>query len=170
MAPNTWLAPFSFLMEGVLLSIVACFGLIGNLLSFIILSTQEAHKTFHNLLLLLSIFDMVSIQTYEISSDFFSTRISLQNRCSRLDFFCLGLPCYICLSFCPAKTDYRPAGNFSPPFSASNSSYCSYWNGKILVLQENKNNNSSLPILPAFLSSQLSSHNLYYRLDLFTVL
>ena len=48
---------------------VAGFGLLGNFLSFIILSTQEAHKTFHNLLLLLSIFDMVNIQSYRVLSD-----------------------------------------------------------------------------------------------------
>ena len=70
MPQSTWLTTFSFLLEGVLLSVVAGFGLIGNLLSFIILSTQEVNKTFHNLLLLLSIFDMVSIQTSKIVSDF----------------------------------------------------------------------------------------------------
>ena len=54
-----WFETFSFLVEGVLLAIIASFGLVGNILSFIILSTQAVHKTFHNLLLLLSIFDMV---------------------------------------------------------------------------------------------------------------
>ena len=71
MAPSTWLTTLSFLLEGVLLSIVAGFGLIGNLLSFIILSTQDVHKTFNNLLLLLSIFDMVNIHTSKILSRLF---------------------------------------------------------------------------------------------------
>ena len=55
-----WLTSFAFVVEGIILIMVACFGLVGNILSFIILSTQEVHKTFHNLLMLLSGFDMVS--------------------------------------------------------------------------------------------------------------
>ena len=61
-----WLSTVSFLLGGVLLAIVASFGLIGNILSFIILSTQAVHKTFHNLLLLLSIYDMVSTQQFPL--------------------------------------------------------------------------------------------------------
>ena len=53
------LATITFLVEGVLLLLVACVGLVGNILSFMVLSTQGLQKTFHNLLLLLNIFDLV---------------------------------------------------------------------------------------------------------------
>ena len=56
---DTLLATITFLVEGVLLLLVACVGLVGNILSFMVLSTQGLQKTFHNLLLLLNIFDMV---------------------------------------------------------------------------------------------------------------
>ena len=59
MESSPWLTRFTFVVEGVLPSIIACFGLVGNILFFVILSTQEVHKTFHNLLLMLSAFDMV---------------------------------------------------------------------------------------------------------------
>ena len=57
---NTLLPTITFLVEGVMLVLVACVGLVGNILSFMVLSTQGLQKTFHNLLLLLNIFDMVS--------------------------------------------------------------------------------------------------------------
>ena len=57
---NSFLDKVTFLLEGVLLLTVACIGLVGNFLSFIVLNTQQHQKTFHKLLLLLNIFDMVS--------------------------------------------------------------------------------------------------------------
>ena len=57
---DTLLATITFLVEGVMLVLVDCVGLVGNTLSFMVLSTQGLQKTFHNLLLLLNIFDMVS--------------------------------------------------------------------------------------------------------------
>ena len=57
---DTLLDTITFLVEGVMLVLVACVGLVGNILSFMVLSTQGLQKTFHNLLLLLNIFDMVS--------------------------------------------------------------------------------------------------------------
>ena len=57
---DSWLATITFLVEGVMLLTVACLGLVGNIFSFIVLTTQGIQRTFHNLLLLLSIFDMVS--------------------------------------------------------------------------------------------------------------
>ena len=52
-------AMVTFLVEGVMLLVVATVGLVGNILSFLVLSTKGLQKTFHNLLLLLNIFDMV---------------------------------------------------------------------------------------------------------------
>ena len=57
---NSWLVYIHFLVEGVMLLTVASVGLVGNILSFIVLNTKGLQKTFHKLLLLLNIFDMVS--------------------------------------------------------------------------------------------------------------
>ena len=54
------MAIITFLVEGVMLMTVASVGLVGNILSFLVLNTQGLQKTFHKLLLLLNIFDMVS--------------------------------------------------------------------------------------------------------------
>ena len=58
---SSWVSQMTFLVEGVFLLLVACIGLLGNILSFILLSKQGLQKTFHNLLLLLNIFDMVRL-------------------------------------------------------------------------------------------------------------
>ena len=50
----------TFLLEGVLLLAVALVGLSGNLISFVTIFSQKIQKTFHNLLFLLTVFDMVS--------------------------------------------------------------------------------------------------------------
>ena len=47
--------------QGVVLLIVALIGLTGNLVSFISIFSQKVQKTFHNLLFLLTLFDMVSL-------------------------------------------------------------------------------------------------------------
>ena len=57
---NSWVAIITFLVEGVMLMTVASVGLVGNILSFLVLNTQGLQKTFHKLLLLLNIFNMVS--------------------------------------------------------------------------------------------------------------
>ena len=57
---NSWLVYTNFLVQGVLLLTVAIVGLVGNILSFIVLNTKGLQKTFQKLLLLLNIFDMVS--------------------------------------------------------------------------------------------------------------
>lgn len=49
----------TFIFEGIVLLIVALVGLVGNLASFITILSQKVQKTFHSLLFLLSIFDMV---------------------------------------------------------------------------------------------------------------
>jgi len=51
---------FCWLVEGVLILLVGGVGLAGNSLSLIIFSRQKVHRIFHNLLLTLTIFDMVS--------------------------------------------------------------------------------------------------------------
>ena len=51
----------TFIFEGIVLLIVALVGLVGNLASFITIFSQKVQKTFHSLLFLLSIFDMVRI-------------------------------------------------------------------------------------------------------------
>ena len=50
----------TFLLEGVLLLAVALVGVSGNLISFVTIFRQKIQKTFHNLLFLLTVFDMVS--------------------------------------------------------------------------------------------------------------
>ena len=50
--------------QGVVLLIVALVGLTGNLISFISIFRQKVQKTFHNLLFLLTLFDMVSSGFY----------------------------------------------------------------------------------------------------------
>ena len=54
----------TFLLEGVLLLAVALVGLIGNLISFITIFRQKIQKTFHNLLFLLTVFDMVRVPAF----------------------------------------------------------------------------------------------------------
>ena len=49
----------TFIFEGIVLLIVALVGLAGNFASFITICSQKVQKTFHSLLFLLSIFDMV---------------------------------------------------------------------------------------------------------------
>ena len=58
-AMDGWEVTFNFVVEGVLLLMVAVLGLAGNLASFVILFRQKAQKIFHNLLFLLSTFDTV---------------------------------------------------------------------------------------------------------------
>ena len=54
----------TFLLEGVLLLAVALVGLLGNLISFVTIFRQKIQKTFHNLLFLLTVFDMVRVLTF----------------------------------------------------------------------------------------------------------
>ena len=49
----------TFVFEGIVLLIVAIVGLVGNISSFITICSQKVQRTFHSLLFLLSIFDMV---------------------------------------------------------------------------------------------------------------
>jgi hypothetical protein len=51
---------FCWWVEGVLILVIGCIGLLGNSLSLILFSRQLKHKIFHNLLFTLTIFDMVS--------------------------------------------------------------------------------------------------------------
>ena len=59
-AGEGWDVTFNFVVEGVLLLLVAGLGLAGNLTSFVILMRKKVQKIFHNLLFLLSTFDTVS--------------------------------------------------------------------------------------------------------------
>ena len=54
-----WVETFNFVVEGVLLLLVASIGLLGNFTSFVILMRRKVQKIFHNLLFLLSTFDTV---------------------------------------------------------------------------------------------------------------
>ena len=54
-----WLQSVTFILEGVLLLVVACIGLTGIAISFVVLVSKKVQKTFYNLLLLLNTFDMV---------------------------------------------------------------------------------------------------------------
>ena len=60
----------TFLLEGVLLLAVALVGLSGNLISFVTIFRQKIQKTFHNLLFLLTVFDMVRALNSELQSTF----------------------------------------------------------------------------------------------------
>ena len=51
----------TFILEGVLLLIVAIIGLAGNLMAIVTILSQKVQKTFHDLLLVLTVFDMVCI-------------------------------------------------------------------------------------------------------------
>ena len=53
--------PFVWVVEGVLILIAFLVGMFGNSFSVIVYSRQKVHRIFHNLLLLLAVFDMVSI-------------------------------------------------------------------------------------------------------------
>ena len=57
-----WLQSVTFILEGVLLLVVACIGLTGIAISFVVLVSKKVQKTFHNLLLLLNTFDMVGFR------------------------------------------------------------------------------------------------------------
>jgi hypothetical protein len=50
---------FCWLVEGVLILAIGIVGLLGNSFSLVVFSRQKVHKIFHNLLLALTIFDMV---------------------------------------------------------------------------------------------------------------
>ena len=53
-------ASFELATEGVLILVVGVVGLLGNLTSIYTFSRQKVHRIFHNLLLSLAIFDVVS--------------------------------------------------------------------------------------------------------------
>ena len=101
-APPTAPTRVSKQVEGVMLLIVTCFGIFGSVCSFIVLSTQvlatfclffccysysyllhdtfltqRVHKIFHDLFLLLSVFDMVSVDCFYFSYTSSNSRILL---------------------------------------------------------------------------------------------
>ena len=49
----------AFILEGVLLLVIAVIGLTGNLLAIVTILSQKVLKIFHDLLLVLTVFDMV---------------------------------------------------------------------------------------------------------------
>ena len=59
---------FEWLMEGVLIFVVGNIGLLGNGVSIWTFSKQRVHRIFHNLLLVLALFDMVSLFCYKCYS------------------------------------------------------------------------------------------------------
>ena len=56
----------TYILEGVLLLFIALVGLTGNIISFVTILSQKVQKTFHNLLFLLTIFDMVSVKNFNL--------------------------------------------------------------------------------------------------------
>lgn len=52
---------FQWMTEGLLIFIIGIIGLVGNGISIWTFSRQRIHRIFHNLLLVLAIFDIVSI-------------------------------------------------------------------------------------------------------------
>ena len=55
--PFNW---FEWFTEGVFVLIIGIIGLLGNCISIWTFSRQKVHRIFHNLLLILAIFDIVS--------------------------------------------------------------------------------------------------------------
>ena len=51
---------FEWATEGVLISVVGGVGILGNFISIYTFSRQKVHRIFHNLLLFLALFDVVS--------------------------------------------------------------------------------------------------------------
>ena len=49
----------AFILEGVLLLVIAVIGITGNLLAIVTILSQKVLKIFHDLLLVLTVFDMV---------------------------------------------------------------------------------------------------------------
>ena len=49
----------AFILEGVLLLVIAVIGITGNLLAIVTILSQKVLKIFHDLLLALTVFDMV---------------------------------------------------------------------------------------------------------------
>lgn len=59
--PDTFngVTTFQLITEGYLIFIIGCIGLLGNVISIWTFSRQRIHRIFHNLLLVLTIFDTV---------------------------------------------------------------------------------------------------------------
>ena len=53
---------FCWTIEGVGILIIGLIGVFGNSCSMVLFSRQKVHRIFHHLLLLLSVFDLVSLQ------------------------------------------------------------------------------------------------------------
>ena len=51
---------FSWMIEGVGILVIGLIGVFGNSCSMVLFSRQKVHRIFHHLLLLLSVFDLVS--------------------------------------------------------------------------------------------------------------
>jgi uncharacterized membrane protein len=52
---------FEWMTEGLLIFVVGIVGIVGNFISIYTFSRQKIHRIFHNLLLFLALFDVVSI-------------------------------------------------------------------------------------------------------------
>jgi len=57
---------FEWVTEGVLTFLVGLIGLVGNAMSIWTFSRRRVHRIFHNLLLVLAIFDLVSSQDFDL--------------------------------------------------------------------------------------------------------
>ena len=60
---------FEWITEGILVSLIGVVGLLGNIMSIWKFSRQKVHRIFHNLLLCLAVFDVVSffiLHTFEL--------------------------------------------------------------------------------------------------------
>ena len=56
----------AFILEGVLLLVIAVIGLTGNLLAIVTILSQKVLTIFHDLLLVLTVFDMVCTKHFKI--------------------------------------------------------------------------------------------------------
>ena len=61
--------PFQLVTEGYLILVIGLVGLLGNIASIWTFSRQRIHRTFHNLLLVLTIFDTVSLCTLSVIAE-----------------------------------------------------------------------------------------------------
>ena len=68
---------FEWATEGLLISLIGLVGLLGNVISIWKFSRQKVHRIFHNLLLCLAVFDVVTTYLYRVIFVVFASSILL---------------------------------------------------------------------------------------------
>ena len=143
---------FNFVVEGVLLLLVACLGLAGNLASYVILMRQKVQKIFHNLLFLLTTLDTVSrlVLLHHVSMSpchhvtmspclhvtmspcHHVTMSPCLHVISKINL--LDLPPVRHHSLCSPKYQSSLCRLLPPPHPALHAACGSYWNGDMIII------------------------------------